>query len=249
MNITSKFLANPESADRPTSDRLLILLKTRGPQTAAELGAALGITDEAARQHLVKLAGEGFVEGSTETRGVGRPKQFWNLTGAGHERFPNAHADLTVQLISTIRNVLGEEALDRLISAREKETLANYRAEMKGAASLEERVVRLAAIRDREGYMCEMSRDADGYLLIENHCPICAAATACQGFCRAELRTFKKVLGNDVNVTREEHIVSGARRCAYRITQAQSDAESEGASLRNKPSDHKRRRRYEKTGR
>lgn len=239
MNIPSKGLANPASADRPTSDRLLILLKTRGPQTAVELGAALGITDEAARQHLVKLASEGFVEASMENRGVGRPKQIWNLTAAGHERFPNTHADLTVQLISTIRNVLGEEALDRLITAREKETLANYRAEMKGAASLEERVARLAAIRDREGYMCEMSKYADGYLLIENHCPICAAATACQGFCRAELRTFKKVLGKDANVTREEHIVSGDRRCAYRITPAQPDLESEGASLRKKPSERK----------
>lgn len=170
---------------------------------------------------------------------MGRPKQIWNLTAAGHERFPNTHADLTVQLISTIRDVLGEEALDRLITAREKETLANYRAAMKGAASLEERVARLAAIRDREGYMCEMSKDADGYLLIENHCPICAAATACQGFCRAELRTFKKVLGKDANVTREEHIVSGDRRCAYRITPAQPDLESEGASLRKKPSERK----------
>jgi predicted ArsR family transcriptional regulator len=239
MNIPSKVLANPASADRPTSDRLLILLKTRGPQTAVELGAALGITDEAARQQLVKLSSEDFVEASMENRGVGRPKQIWNLTAAGHERFPNTHADLTVQLISTIRDVLGEEALDRLITAREKETLANYRAAMKGAASLEERVARLAAIRDREGYMCEMSKDADGYLLIENHCPICAAANACQGFCRAELRTFKKVLGKDANVTREEHIVSGDRRCAYRITPAQPDMESEAASLRKKPSERK----------
>jgi predicted ArsR family transcriptional regulator len=239
MSIPSKVLANPASADRPTSDRLLILLKTRGPQTAVELGAALGITDEAARQHLVKLASEDFVEASMENRGVGRPKQIWNLTAAGHERFPDTHADLTVQLISTIRDVLGEEALDRLITAREKETLANYRAAMKGAASLEERVARLAAIRDREGYMCEMSKDADGYLLIENHCPICAAANACQGFCRAELRTFKKALGKDANVTREEHIVSGDRRCAYRITPAQPDMESEAASLRKKPSERK----------
>jgi predicted ArsR family transcriptional regulator len=239
MNIPNKVLANPASADRPTSDRLLILLKTRGPQTAVELGAALGITDEAARQQLVKLASEDFVEASMENRGVGRPKQIWNLTAAGHERFPNTHADLTVQLISTIRDVLGEEALDRLITAREKETLANYRAAMKGAASLEERVARLAAIRDREGYMCEMSKDADGYLLIENHCPICAAANACQGFCRAELRTFKKALGKDANVTREEHIVSGDRRCAYRITPAQPDMESEAASLRKKPSERK----------
>ena len=243
MNNSSTFLENVLSTIRSTADRLLILLKTRGPQTAAELGAALGVSDEAARQHLVKLAGEGLVEGASETRGVGRPVQVWNLTAAGNGRFQNAHAELTVQLISTIRKVLGEEALDRLIAAREKETLANYQAEMEGAADLKERVARLAAIRDREGYMCEWKADADGYLLIENHCPICAAATACQGFCQAEMRTFKQTLGAGVEISREEHIVSGARRCAYRITEARPTAKSAKARLKKGRPTGKRRSR------
>jgi len=57
----------------------------------------------------------------------------------------------------------------------------------------------------------------DGFLLIENHCPICAAAAACQGFCRAELEVFRDTLGADVIVERTDHILAGARRCAYRI--------------------------------
>jgi predicted ArsR family transcriptional regulator len=59
--------------------------------------------------------------------------------------------------------------------------------------------------------------DDGSLLLVENHCPICAAATACQGFCRAELDVFRDVLGPDVSITREEHIVSGGRRCSYSI--------------------------------
>lgn len=54
--------------------------------------------------------------------------------------------------------------------------------------------------------------------MIEDHCPICAAATSCQGFCRSELDIFKMVLGKDVNVVREEHLLSEGRRCAYRIS-------------------------------
>ena len=246
MKRAGTILKDNSSAARPTADRLLLQIKMRGPQTALELGTALDMTDEAARQHLVKLAGEGLVESRFESRGVGRPKQLWSLTAAGNRRFPDAHADLTVQLISTIKNALGEEALDRLIAAREKEVLTNYQAEMEGAKDLRERVKRLAAIRDREGYMCELKKDAGDYLLIENHCPICAAAAACQGFCQAELRTFKRVLGDDVLIAREEHIVSGARRCAYRITEA-ARAE-EGDSVDDKPSPH-RRRQDEKTRR
>jgi hypothetical protein len=74
-----------------------------------------------------------------------------------------------------------------------------------------------SAIRSREGYMAEWSEDADGFLLVEYHCPICAAATICQGFCRAELAVFQEVLGTEAEVSRVEHIPAGARRCAYRI--------------------------------
>jgi predicted ArsR family transcriptional regulator len=55
------------------------------------------------------------------------------------------------------------------------------------------------------------------YLLSENHCPICAAARLCQGFCRSELAVFRSALGPSVTVERAEHILAGARRCAYRI--------------------------------
>jgi predicted ArsR family transcriptional regulator len=198
---------------------LLVLLKTRGPQTAGDLGAALGITGEAARQQLVKLAGDGLVSSSAENRGVGRPAQVWALTDKGHARFPDAHAELTAQLLRAVRVELGEEALDRLIAARTAQTRGGYLAALEGVEGLRERVARLAELRTREGYMAEWRAEGDGYLLIENHCPICVAATACQGFCRAEREVFQAALGEGVSVERTEHIVGGDRRCVYHITQ------------------------------
>ena len=59
-----------------------------------------------------------------------------------------------------------------------------------------------------------------GFLFIENHCPICAAAAACSGLCRAELELFRRTLGPDVTVERTDHILAGARRCAYRVRPA-----------------------------
>jgi predicted ArsR family transcriptional regulator len=205
------------TAPRPAGERLLVLLKTRGPQTAADLGTASGVTGEAARQQLVKLASDGLVEATAEPRGVGRPAQVWCLTEKGNARFPDAHAELTVHLLRSIRSELGEEALDRLIAARAAESLANYAAALEGAADLGERVARLAEARTREGYMAECRAVDGGYLLVENHCPICTAATACQGFCRAERDVFQQALGGDVSVERAEHIVAGDRRCSYRV--------------------------------
>src|ERR687883_1701546 len=97
-----------EKRVRPAADRFLVLLKTRGPQTAAELGKATGVTGEAARQQLVRLAADGLVAATARPRGVGRPAQVWGLTEAGHARFPDTHAELTAQLIRSIRTELGE---------------------------------------------------------------------------------------------------------------------------------------------
>ncbi len=68
--------------------------------------------------------------------------------------------------------------------------------------------------------MATVSKDAGGFRLIENHCPICAAARVCQGFCRSELALFREVLGPGVAVERTEHLLAGGRRCAYRVTPA-----------------------------
>src|SRR5919197_1532011 len=89
------------------------------------------------------------------------------------------------------------------------------------ADSLEKKLKELARVRTEEGYMAEVRPEGGGsYLLVENHCPICAAANACQGFCSTELDLFRSVLGAGVEVERVEHIVSGDRRSAHRVTPA-----------------------------
>ncbi|MBB4568388.1 helix-turn-helix transcriptional regulator [Rhizobium leucaenae] len=198
-------------------NRILILLKTDGPQLASTIGGALGISSEAARQQLTKMGEEGLVEPVTEAAsGRGRPRQLWHLTAAGNRQFPDGHADLTATLLATMTRQLGQSAVDAVISARETETLKRYRSEIDVTADLPSRVATLAAIRTREGYMADHWQEEDGSLvLVENHCPICAAATVCAGFCRSELETFCATLAADVE--REEHILLGARRCAYRI--------------------------------
>src|SRR5438093_11065910 len=98
---------------RPAADRFLVLLKTRGPQTAADLGKALGVTGEAARQQLVRLAADGLVVATTEPRGVGRPAQVWARTEAGHARFPASHAEPTAQLIGSSPGQRGRDVPDR----------------------------------------------------------------------------------------------------------------------------------------
>lgn len=201
--------------------RVLYALKSTGPQSADGLARRLKVTVVAARQQLGRLLDKGLVAFEDKREGVGRPKRTWSLSEAGHARFPDSHAAMTVDLIQAIGSVFGAEGLDRVIAEREKAMHRLYAERLKPARSLAERAKLLAEQRAEEGYMAEVKRLPDGaLLLIENHCPICVAAKACQGLCRSELKLFRDVLGPDAAVEREEHILAGARRCAYRIAPA-----------------------------
>lgn len=205
--------------------RLLYLMKSRGPQSTQAVASALAITLPGARKHLKSLLDKDLVAFEDVVRSVGRPKRLWRLTPLAERRFPDTHAALTLDLIGSARQIFGEDGLDRLISEREKAMTVRYGAALSDCENLPEKLARLAKIRSEEGYMAETQSLSDGtFLLVENHCPICAAARACQGFCRSELRLFAVVLGPGARIERSEHILSGARRCAYRITPQEAPA-------------------------
>jgi predicted ArsR family transcriptional regulator len=113
----------------------------------------------------------------------------------------------------------GPRGLKRLLDARGRQQRAAYGGRIVRSAPLKTRLQQLARVRTEEGYMADVKADGRGrFLFIENHCPICAAATACQGLCATELDLFRSVLGPDVSVERTEHIVSGDRRCVYAVS-------------------------------
>lgn len=220
--MSSDNLENTPWSPRNPAERVLMLLKMHVSLTAADIGKQLGTTGEAARQQLVRLAEDGLVTSESVRAGVGRPSQQWSLTAAAQTRFPDTHAALTVELLDIIRNNLGEDVLSTIIARREQTTRNTYQSAMRDCDTLKGKVELLARLRSAEGYMAAVAESEDGALVLtENHCPICAAATACQGFCRAELQVFRAVLGPCASVERVDHIVNGGRRCTYVIREEQ----------------------------
>ncbi|MGQ3000636.1 metalloregulator ArsR/SmtB family transcription factor [Variovorax sp.] len=229
--------AKPAWTPHQPADRILSTLKTRGALGIPDIAKVLQVTVEAVRQQMAKLQAEGLVDAESRSAGRGRPTQIWRLTASGHARFPDTHAEMTVQMISAVIQVFGEKGMDQLIGAREETMRSTYREALRGARGIGARLERLAEVRSREGYMAEYRADdeGEGFLFIENHCPICTAARACTGFCRSELQLFDEVLGPDVSVSRVEHVLAGARRCAYRVVPKAGD--KPGDKTRTKPSE------------
>jgi predicted ArsR family transcriptional regulator len=207
--------AKPEAGAR----QVLELMKGMEAQTAEQLAARLGMSAVGIRLHLNALAEKGLVRFEERRGRVGRPLRVWSLTDAADVGFPDAHAALAVDLLASIKDLYGKKALRRIVVEREKTMLARYRGVLADLKTLAKKVACLAALRSEEGYMAEARKTARGMLLVENHCPICAAAKECQQFCRSELRVFQQALGDEVKVERVDHILAGARRCAYLVTE------------------------------
>jgi predicted ArsR family transcriptional regulator len=204
--------------ERKTRRAITKLLKTEGPIDSAQLGQRLGLTAMAVRQHLYALQREGLVASEERPVPIGRPAKFWRLTREADHLFPEAYAELSVALIDSVKDAFGDEGLERVLTSRCARQQVDYGRRIRPHDSLERKLEELAKVRSEEGYMAEVRREDDGsFLLVENHCPICAAANACQGFCTTELDLFRSVLGPGVSVERAEHIIKGDNRCVYKV--------------------------------
>jgi predicted ArsR family transcriptional regulator len=205
-----------------TRRAIVRLLKMEGALDSARLARQLRLTPMAVRQHLYALQREKLVAADERPVPLGRPAKYWRLTREADRLFPDAYAELNVALIGALGETFGRAGLQRVLESRSTAQEAVYKARIARTAPLEEKLHELARVRTEEGYMAEVKREGETFLFIENHCPICAAANACQGFCSTELDLFRAVLGNGVAIERAEHIVSGDRRCAYRVTKSTS---------------------------
>jgi predicted ArsR family transcriptional regulator len=173
----------------------------------------------AVRQHLYGLQREKLVTAEERPVPLGRPAKYWSLTAEANRLFPDAYAELSVALIGAAERAFGAAGMRKLLDARLSQQQAGYGARIPKSGSLQKKLQALARVRTEEGYMAEVRREGRGrFLFIEHHCPICAAATVCQGFCSTELDLFRSVLGPGVRIERSQHIVAGDRGCVYEVS-------------------------------
>jgi len=208
-------------AESKTRRRIVKILKTEGPLDSATLAQRIGVSAMAVRQHLYVLQDQQIVTAKERPVPVGRPAKYWELTREADRLFPDACAELSVSLIDSLNDAFGADGLQRILERRTARQGAAYSARIPAAMPLRRKLQKLVEIRTEEGYMAELRSEGAGqYLFIENHCPICAAASSCTGLCANELILFRTILGPGTNVERVEHILAGQRRCVYRVSTA-----------------------------
>ena len=109
------------------------------------------------------------------------------------------------------------ELLDALFAKRRQHRIENAQARLAGKRTLGTKVAELTRILDEDGYLATYEKVAPGvYRVIEHNCAIWAVAERYGQACTSEL-DFIRVSLPEAQIDRVQHMVAGARHCAYEI--------------------------------
>ncbi|MBW2243826.1 MAG: DeoR family transcriptional regulator [Deltaproteobacteria bacterium] len=225
--------AAASKARSTTRNLLLEILKRSGECDVTTLAQQLGVSSVAVRRHLTALECDGMVGARLERRPVGRPARLYSLTDAAADAFPRASERVALDLLARLEEMMGAEALDRLLRARLGDLQKQYGERLDRAESWRDKLEILTRLRDEEGYLCNLKPavDTDGehaLHLVEHHCPMADIARQHPKVCGFELELFRLVLG-EPEIRRVEHILGGGRTCTYVIPLRSGRGEAAGS--------------------
>ena len=212
--------SSAEVARLPEGRRaVLYAVRRRGEATAEQVAEQLDITVSGARQHLTTLARDGLVTSSELPAPAGRRGRrtlVYAATDAADAYFPKAYGELTNELLGYVADS-DRALLDELFARRREARVANARARLGRKRTLAAKVAELTHILDEDGYLASYERVAPGvFRIVEHNCAIWAVAQKYGQACTSELDFIRAVLP-DATVERVQHMVAGARRCAYEV--------------------------------
>jgi predicted ArsR family transcriptional regulator len=196
---------------------ILLILKQDGPAPMAKLASRLKVTKEAVRQQLVLLHKEGWIQKEVVRGGKvrsGRPTVRYTLTAAGDHVFPKSYDALAVELLETVGQKMGPEALRQLLAAFTETRVKRWQPLLEGK-SLPEKLRSLKELYLAKDPFTSIEEAPGGYRLIENNCPFLNVAAQQPALCSVTVSTLTRLLG--VQVTREERFQSGNGRCVFRV--------------------------------
>jgi DeoR family suf operon transcriptional repressor len=199
---------------------VLYAVRRRGEATAEQVAEQLDVTISGARQHLTALVRDGLLETAELPPAVttrGRRAIVYSCTATADEHFPKAYGELTNELLGYVADTDGA-LLDDLFAKRREHRIAHARARLAGKRGLGAKVAELTRILDEDGYLASYEKVGRGvYRIVEQNCAIWAVAERYGQACTSELEFIRAVL-EGAQVERVQHMVAGARRCAYEVT-------------------------------
>ena len=189
------------------------LKRTRG-MSVNELVEKMKMSYMGIKQHCLTLERDGYLDTWRRPQKMGRPEMVYRLTKRTHDLFPSDSNELTLELLSSAKEIYGPNAPEKLLFNIYERKTKVLKEKVRGE-NVAERAKWLAKQRDAEGYMSEFTtvEKEGGPQILECHSPIMNLLEQYPIVGRLEQDMFEAVLGTPVR--REETRNSGQYECAF----------------------------------
>lgn len=197
--------------------KVMYLLKIMGSSGLEELSKMMKISRMGVHKHLTDLQERGLVQSVEVRKGVGRPVMQYSLTSTGSSTFPKAYGQIATFALDYIEKRIGKTAVEDVLRERQTELLDKYHEILKDL-DFDQKVNRLARLRDEEGYIAEskkLDKTGENHVLLEYNCPIIMIAEKHWEACAIETELFEKVLDADIKTT--HRAAKGDSICKFKI--------------------------------
>lgn len=193
-----------------TRGRIVLLLRNTG-KTVNELAAALGLTDNAVRAHLLSLERDRLVESGGTIKGFRKPHYLYRLTAEARHIFPKAYDSLLNRLLDVLKKRMPGRTLDDVLHDVGKDIAGGRsNAEM----SLDERVDAALQTLEELGGSAVATRSESRLTIKSESCPFADAVIEHPEICQVTESMIGEIVGTPV---REICDRTSMPRCRFAI--------------------------------
>jgi predicted ArsR family transcriptional regulator len=179
-----------------TRGKILDLLRTK-ERTVNELAAALGLTDNAVRAHLLSLERGGLIHQSGTQPGFRKPHATYALTAEGEQIFPKSYGLLLDLILTVISRQLSAKELRAAMRQVGKRVADNHLLDVKGKSRNKRIEAALRILKDLGG--SATFEKSEGKHFIRGHgCPLAAATRRHPEACLIAETLLSEIVGGPV---------------------------------------------------
>ena len=177
-----------------TRGRILALLRSES-RTVNELAAALDLTDNAVRAHLLSLERDGLVQQHGIRPGKRKPHAAYGLSTGAEHIFPKAYGPLLNHFVTVISNRLTPRTLRATMREVGAVVAADCLDRWKGRSRPERIKAALDLLNDLGGLARFDERDGKQFIFGRNGCPLAAITAGHPEACLIVESLLSKVIG------------------------------------------------------
>lgn len=206
-----------------TRTELLRLVRAEA-LTIGELAVALGISDNAVRNHVAAAERDGLVQQAGVQRSTGgKPARLYELSPGAEELFPKGYALVFGELVRALRDEQGDEATVDLLRRVGRRLGARGATPGDGGAA---RVAAAADLLESIGGSVDVLEEPHDWTIRANGCPLSGVVSEDPAVCALAESLVAEVTGRRVIEACQK---SGRPRCAFKVIKEGADAAGDPA--------------------